>query len=335
MRQPRSNPKQKRATQRETWHVFDRTIKYLLYETNPANTVSLINALFERRYAYDSPVSFAKTESTRKHGKTVGLFHADAMVSVADDRFAIEFQTSDSRIIGLRIFEYGFMNALGRKRVSDDGGLIEMDLPDACVVYFESSGTTPGEITFRLTNKAGGESFDYRVRVFKMEEQSLESLERQRLLLLLPFWLMRFRRELERVKAKAEDRRAIAQKEMRTLDELEDILVRARDNGFLGTDDGIMIMESISQMHEELYGSYPEFQEVSMAVDKRIKLRWAPFKRKLIKDTWAEASAKTMAETESRIIGLFKQGHTVEEVEKLLAREKAVQAADASGDTPK
>ena len=38
----------------------------------------------------------------------------------------------------------------------------------------------------------------------------------------------------------------------------------------------------------ELYGSYPEFQEVSMAVDKRIKLRWAPFKRKLKTWIWAK-----------------------------------------------
>ncbi|MCL2191847.1 MAG: hypothetical protein FWB78_00440 [Treponema sp.] len=122
MRQPRRKPKQKRETQ----HIFDLTIKYLLHETNPANTVSLINALFEKQYAYDSPVSFAKTENVRKHGKSLALFHADTIVSVADDHFAIEFQTSGNRIIGLRIFEYGFTSALDRKRVSDNGDIIEM-----------------------------------------------------------------------------------------------------------------------------------------------------------------------------------------------------------------
>jgi len=183
MKQQREKPQQKR----ETLHIFDRAIKYLLHETGTANTVSLINALFERQYAYDSPVRFGKTENLRKQGKTLDLFHADIILSVAEDDFAIEFQIGDDEIIGLRLFEYGFRQAHGSKRITGSGELIEMDLPDACVVYFENTKTTPGHITFRLRHKASGKFFDYDVRVFKMEEQSLESLERQRLLLLLPF----------------------------------------------------------------------------------------------------------------------------------------------------
>ena len=61
-----------------------------------------------------------------------------------------------------------------------------MDLPDACVVYFENTKITPDHITFRLNHKTSGRFFDYDIRVFKMEEQSLESLEQRKLLLLLP-----------------------------------------------------------------------------------------------------------------------------------------------------
>ena len=78
-------------------------------------------------------------------------------------------------------------------------------------------------------------------------------------------------------------------------------------------------------MYEELYGTYPEFQEASMVVDERIKLRWAPFKRKLIQETREEANAKT----ESRIFGLLQQGYTVEEVKNMLAKERAKEIADA------
>jgi len=323
-------PKRQQNRKRDTLHIFDRTIKYLLHETSPVNTVFLVNALFDRHYAHDSPVRFEKTEKVRKRGKTLDLFHADILLNVAGDDFAIEFQMGDGEIIGLRLFEYGFRLAHGTKRMFGNGELIEMDLPDACVVFFENTKNTPGHITFRLKIKIG-ESFDYKIRVFKMEEQTLESLERQRLLLLLPFCLLRFRKELERVKSAADGRREIAQKERQTLDELENVLVRVRESGFLGTDDGILILESISQMHEELYGTYQEFQEANMVVDERIKLRWAPYKRKLIKETRAE----TKAETESRIIGLFKQGHTVEEVEALLARERAEEVAGTSPDTPR
>jgi len=72
MKQPRRRQKPKRETQ----HIFDLTIKYLLQKTSPANTVSLINALFGRRYALDSPVDFATTEEVAKHGNTLDLFRA-------------------------------------------------------------------------------------------------------------------------------------------------------------------------------------------------------------------------------------------------------------------
>ena len=135
-------PKRKRETQ----HIFDRTIKYLLQETSSANTVSLINALFDRRYTLDSPVRFKETEKIRKRGRTLGLFSADIPLNVEGDDFAIEFQINHNKIIGLRVFEYGFMQALRTKRVSGNGELIEVVLPQACVVFFESTKITPARM---------------------------------------------------------------------------------------------------------------------------------------------------------------------------------------------
>jgi len=317
----------KQKQKRETQHIFDLTIKYLLQKTSPANTVSLVNTLFDRRYALDSKVDFATTEDVAKHGNTLDLFRADILLSVAGDGFAIEFQVGHDEIIGLRVFEYGFGHAHRTKRVSGNGELIEIELPDACVVYFENTKTTPGQIIFRLTSKDGG-YFDYKVRIFKMEEQSLESLEQQRLLVLLPFCLMWLRKELKQGKATAAERLATAEKERRMLCEIEDVLIRALDNGILGTRDGIMIVESISQMHEELYGTYPEFQEADMVTSQRIKLRWAYYEEELIR----KAEAK-LEKSQSRIFDLLKQGYTVDEVEKLLTQERDQEAA-ASQDVP-
>gem|GEM_PF-6254332 len=46
----------------------------------------------------------------------------------------------------------------------------------------------------------------------------------------------------------------------RMLYDLEDLLIRALDRGILGTCDGIMVVESIPQMHEELYGHTQNFR---------------------------------------------------------------------------
>jgi len=57
-----------------------------------------------------------------------------------------------------------------------------------------------------------------------------------------------------------------------------------------------------------------------MVAGQRIKLRWASYEEELIKKT--EANAK-LAKAQSRLIDLFRQGYTADEVEKLLAKEAA------------
>jgi len=111
----------------------------------------------------------------------------------------------------------------------------------------------------------------------------------------------------------------------------------ALDCGVLGTADGIMIAESISRMHKELYGSYPEFQEANMVANleaehRRIGLRWAYDREELIKK--ADQARAESAKTEARIFDLLRQGHTVDEVENLLARERAKETADACRGMP-
>jgi len=66
-----------------------------------------------------------------------------------------------------------------------------------------------------------------------------------------------------------------------------------------------------------------------MAVKERVEFTLADYRRKLIKETEAmvtakseEVEAKVRAETKDEILGLFRQGYTVEEVERMLAKEK-------------
>ena len=66
-----------------------------------------------------------------------------------------------------------------------------------------------------------------------------------------------------------------------------------------------------------------------MAVKERVEFTLADYRRKLIKETEAmvtakseEVEAKVRAETKDEILGLFRQGYTVEEVERMLAKEQ-------------
>ena len=339
---------------RETHDVFDAVIKYLLTETSHVTVIYLINALFGRDYDLKSPVSFGKTESVGKYGKTFEFFRSDVIINIGEDSFALEFQIGNDKTIGLRIFEYSFRYAHDTKEVKNYGEVVEIAIPDACVVFFESTRNTPDHITFRLTDKSGTKSFDYEVRVFKMSEQSLKSIEERKLLLLLPFCLIRYRKALERENITEEKMRAIANAERRMLNDLEDILKRSNDSGIISKEDAVLIWESIMLMHEELYQAYSAFKEILMEMKSKTRLRFADYRKEVreelreeLREEFQEEKTKIIAEkdkaitkavtekeaeTVAEMLNLIRQGYSAEELEKKFLKKEEGKQRDVSFD---
>jgi len=312
-----------KGQKRETHDLFDLTIKYLLQDTSSSNVVYLINALFERDYPVDSSVRFEKIDSVRNQGNKLISYRADMVLNVAGYDFGMEFQINDDEIIGLRIFEYGFRYAYNHKRICDNGKLIILNIPKTCVIFWESTEETPDKIILRLQGETPEETFDYDVKVFKMLEQSLEILEEKRLLILLPFCLLKFRKELQDKKISIEKRKALAELEKQLIESLETMLTGSVEKGYINNTDYIRILESIALMHKELYDKYEEFQEASMALDNTIGFRLKDMETK-----WKDRENKLVAQinetkkqTEMRIFDLLSQGYTPEEVKRLLAEE--------------
>jgi hypothetical protein len=208
-----------------------------------------------------------------------------------------------------------------------------MDMPQGCVIFWESTHKTPDEIMVRLNSK--GKQFIYEIEVFKLAEQSLESIEERKLVLLLPFCLLKFRKELKKQGITPERRKIIAEQEKKLLIESERILLRGRAQGIISAGDSLMLMEHIAQMHDELYKTYPEFQEAQMVLEERIKSKWKEHEQQLtsqwkeheqqLTSQWKEHEQKAVQEAvkqaETKIIDLLKQGFTVEQIRERLAHE--------------
>jgi hypothetical protein len=298
---------------RETHQIFDLTVKYLLKETSPANTVYLINALMDKQHPPDSRVSFRETENVAKRGSTLELFRSDVIASVNDEDYILEIQIGNDKTMGLRIFQYGFGHARRNVRISENGALLEAYMPEAAVVFLETAGTTPDHITFRL-NSSGGRSLDYDIKVFKMPDHGIESLEEQRLLLLLPFCILRFRKELNEKSLTSEGRRILAEAAKQMILDLEAVLTRCLEKGLLSDRDCIIILESAARLYKELYLKHSEFKEGDDMLKKKIGFRLKALEKKFEKEK---------QEARNQVIALFKQGYTPEEVEELLARQEA------------
>lgn len=326
---------------RETRQLFDLMVKCLLKDISSGTVIHWINGLFGTAYPPNSAVRFGKTEAVNRRGQKLVKLQADLIMSISIeteatewDDYVVEAQIENDETMGLRIFEYGFAYAHETKQIHDQGRLIEMTIPQGCVIYWECTKNTPDYIILRLRSKKDrSRYFDYEVEVFKMPEQSLEELEAKKLLVLLPFCLVRFRKEVKKGNLPAEERKALAEQERALIEALEGMLRRGEEAGIIPSADSLVVMEQIQRMHQELYGNYPEFKEVQMVLEEQLRSKWRIHERELssqwkahereLVSQWKAQEQKAVQQTEAKIIGLFRQGYSLEEVEKLLAAEAA------------
>ena len=161
----------------------------------------------------------------------------------------------------------------------------------------------------------------------KVTEGAFKEVEDRNLYLLLPFYLLLYRQAVKTPLAHGKSREVSAREVTELVKEAEAMLERGLERGALTEADADLVLERIEQMYTELYGSYKEFQEEQMRLQERLKSKVkeqfeaqeAQFKIK--EAQWKAREQKTFKEAENKILNLFKQGHSLEEVERLLAEE--------------
>jgi hypothetical protein len=160
--------------------------------------------------------------------------------------------------MGVRIFQY-IMNE-GRSRGRDTGDhVIRIKLPQARVIYWEPTAATPEResIVFMFP---GGEEYRYEVPSVKFSEYTVKGLEDEGLGLLLPFCVMKYRREAERAES-GEERRRLAASVESLVEEVVGAAERSVERGSMGAADAGNVVLFTRILWEELYQSYTEFKE--------------------------------------------------------------------------
>jgi hypothetical protein len=86
--------------------------------------------------------------------------------------------------------------------------------------------------------------------------------------LLLPFYILKIRKELERTKD-SEKRKALSKKLEDYVVEISRVLKKCVRNNYITDRDAAMLLRRLLSMNLELYGGYREFKEVNM--NKRLE----------------------------------------------------------------
>ena len=172
--------------------------------------------------------------------------------------YHVECQSTSDTTMAVRMVEYDFAIALEQALAS--GEPYEMDFPSSCVLFLRHDDSTPDVLTIRV-NLPDGESFDYHAKIMKAQRYDSDELFAKHLLLLLPFYLMRYERLLAAIAAD-DDRTA------RLLEECAELRDRL-ERETVGSGDQLLyeqLTELIIRVSDHVMRAYEALQQKVRAV---------------------------------------------------------------------
>jgi hypothetical protein len=179
----------------------------------------------------------------------------------------MEAQIDDDLEMMLRIFNYSTLVALEKRTISDDGSCMQIEMPAPAVIYWESSKTK--DIVSIKIKFPNNKSVTYKIPAFKVLNHSVSELGD--MALLLPFYILKIRRELERKGTDSAKRKILSRKLENYIVEIDKVLKRLKQNNYITAKDAAMLLRRLLNMNLELYGKYPEFTEVDMTLKKLVE----------------------------------------------------------------
>jgi DNA-binding transcriptional MerR regulator len=217
----------------------------------------------------------------------------------------------------LRVFQYALAYAHTTKVIEAER--ITLTMPEARVIYWETSRKTPDRVTLRIIFPDTTEHC-YEIPTLKLLEQSIATMEQRRLVLLAPFYLLKYRKAVRKGRMSVEERRELAGELKELMGNLEGLVDRAQEEGIISRDDGAALFEHLVQMYTELYKTYPEFKEAAMHLEERVKTQWQHYLH------------QGKVEERNRLLTLLEQGYTLNQIKSLLAQESGQEPSGEATD---
>ena len=209
----------------EIYQIFDSTFKKVITLSAKA-VVYLINGLFETDYPPDSTVDYNWTEF---HDDRLKKILADTIITI-NRRYAyhLEAQIEKDNAIVFRVFAYGFGHA-DRNRTVEDGEYI-LNFPRPVVIYLYYVGEVPDEYVLKLRFEEGQDEYQYHVPVIKLPEISPEELTNRKMVILIPFHLLKLRKMVKRYSAKIKKKHKVPEGLLKELKHLiQDDIMNAKE----------------------------------------------------------------------------------------------------------
>jgi len=304
---------QNEATENSINQIYDKILKRILTLSSGA-VLNLINGLFKTNFPTDSKIVYNWTENIDDNlGKTI----SDTILSIyAGDechRFHIEAEidcadTNDTSIV-LRVFEYGYRDALKHRDVNREK--IILKFPEPKIILLEHNSKSPDEVVLELDFGVKGR-IDFSVPTVKFLDYTVEELNTQRMVILLPLYLLKLRKQIDRSVKQDGNKVDVRHNALELKDLIDNGILKAiNDNekaGNIDSYDAYVLAGLAKKLYDHLYGSIQEFkvEGVRSMLDDMLLVEYEEeliiAKRKIAQEVAQETESKTALEIAKNLL---------------------------------
>lgn len=164
--------------------IFDDVFRTIM-EKLPHLAVPLINEVFHTSYPEDVEITQLRNEHQQEKGEII----TDCCLKIGRRLYHIECQSIDDATMAIRMIEYDFAIAIEyaqkRKR------RYRIEFPRSCVIYLRSNKNTPDSLEIEVVFPDGN-MYVYQIPTVKVENYTKDGIFEKNLLMLLPFYVMRY-----------------------------------------------------------------------------------------------------------------------------------------------
>ena len=194
--------------------IFDDILR-TIQERRPKLLIPLVNEVFHTSYGKDTEV----TRLPEGYQKIVSKVIVDSCNVMADLVYHFECQSKKDGSMILRMVEYDFMIALSDARRS--GNATKLKFPRSCIIYLRSAKNMLSEETIEIVF-SNNKTISYQVPVVKLRDYSIEEIFEKNLLILLPYYIMNYEKELSKIARNKELSQALLEEYRKIVKMLEE-----------------------------------------------------------------------------------------------------------------
>ena len=167
--------------------IFDDVFRTMI-EKMPYLAVPLINEVFHTSYPEDVKITQLRNEHQQKDGEII----TDSCLLIGKKMYHIECQSTDDTTMAIRMIEYDF--AIAVENAEKQRRRYRIEFPRSCVLFLRSSGNTPDYLEADVIFP-DGKTHVYSIPAIKMADYTKDHIFEKNLLMLLPFYIMRYEKK--------------------------------------------------------------------------------------------------------------------------------------------